>query len=124
VPAASVASASAGKKSRPKSITPKVVTKCLRKAHLRDITASGSQLWVAYDLKAGGFVYVQRYSSLKSALKEAKFLSAEESGLAATLVISQHIAPYKGSPIPGITKCLGGKMISKPPKKQTGTYTF
>ncbi len=122
--AASITSAAVHKKARPKSIASKVVMRCLRKAHLRDVTANGDIMWLGYDLKVGGFVYVQRYPTLKSARTEAKFLSDEESGLASTLVISQHIAPYTGSPVPKITKCLGGKMVSKPPKKQTGTYGF
>jgi hypothetical protein len=124
VPAASIATASVTKKPHRKTVKSNVVMSCLRKAHLQNVYKNASFLWDGYDMKVGGFVYVQRYSSLKSARTEAQFLSDEESGLAGTLVISQHIVPYQGSPVPKVTKCLGGKMISKPPKKQTGTFTF
>jgi hypothetical protein len=97
---------------------------CLRKSKLLAITASSSSLWEGWDPKVGGFVYVQMYPTLKSARAQAKHLADEESGLAKRLVISQHIAPYHGSPVPLVVKCLGGKMISKPPPSQNGTFNF
>lgn len=102
----------------------KLVRACLRRAHLAHITSSNDSLWVAWDPKAYGFVYVQKYASAKAALAQARLIKAEESGVAGRLGISQHIAPYKGSPVPVIVRCLGGRMISKRPAKSPGRFTF
>jgi hypothetical protein len=101
----------------------KMVMACLRKDHLKDITASSKSLWVAWVPTAQSFVYVQKYATTKQALAEARFLRDEESGLSTKLVITQHIAPYSGSPVPTVVKCLGGRMISKK-AKPGGAYKF
>jgi len=97
----------------------RAVLSCLRRGHLQHVTTSGpGYLWVGWDAKVGGFLYVQYYKTLSLATRQAKFLRDEESGVASHLVIAQHITPYNGSPVPAIVKCLHGRMISKPPKKQ------
>jgi hypothetical protein len=100
------------------------VLSCLRTSHLRHVFASAPDLWVGWNAKVGGFVYVQLFSTVELAAFEARYLRLEETGLADQFVISQHIAPYKGSPVPGIMKCLGGRMISKPPRRQAGRFHF
>jgi hypothetical protein len=106
------------------SPSPRQVVSCLKKAHLVSVFRSASDLWDGWDSKVGGFVYAQAYPTGKSALSEARFLSDEETGISGRLVISQHIAPYKGSPVPTIVKCLGGKMVSKTPSSGGGVYKF
>jgi hypothetical protein len=97
----------------------------MRRGHLAQVTTSGiGFLWLGEVTNVGGFVYVQYYSTVRVATREAKLLADEESGVAKRLVISQHIAPYHGSPVPQITKCLHGRMISKQPQKQPGHFHF
>jgi hypothetical protein len=108
---------------QPAVASSKKVLACLHKVHLKDVTASSKSLWVAWEPAVGGFVYVQKYRTSKSALAAARFLRDEESGLSTRLVISQHIAPYPASPVPSVVKCLGGRMISGKPKPGTG-YKF
>jgi hypothetical protein len=100
----------------------RAVMSCLRKGRLQHVTTTARSLWVGWEKQVDGFVYVQIYPNVKSAKAEGKLLRKEESGVANRLVISQHIAPYQGSPVPRITKCLGGKMVSKPPKKNGGFH--
>jgi hypothetical protein len=100
------------------------VVRCLHRGGLTHATTNATFLWVGWATHVDGFVYVQLYLNHRAALKEAKFLSREESGLAGSLVISQHISPYTGSPVPRVVKCLHGKMISKPPHKRKQTFTF
>lgn len=102
----------------------RAVLSCLKRSRLQDINSSDRYLWFGYQSRVGSFVYVQMYTTSKSATKEARFLKDEESGVAGKLVISQRIAAYKGSPVPNVVKCLHGKMVSKPPKKSGGGYKF
>lgn len=102
----------------------RTVVRCLRRSGLPHSTVNATFLWVGWANGVAGFIYVQLYPSRSAALKEARFLKAEESGVAGRLVISQHVAPYAGSPVPHVVRCLHGKMISKPPHKRKQTFTF
>jgi hypothetical protein len=124
LPAVSIAKRAVKHEQTARTPANKVVSACLHKARLTHVTSSAGQLWVGWDPKVYGFVYVQKYANVHEALSEAEFIKAEESGVAGRLAVSQHIAPYKGSPVPGIVKCLGGRMVSKSPKKNPGKFTF
>ena len=103
----------------------RAVVACLRRAHLKPVVTSGvGFLWEGWIPKLSGFVYAQYYPTLKEATREAKLLRLEESGLAQRIVISQHITPYVGSPVPKIVRCLHGRMITKQPKKNPGRLHF
>ena len=110
---------------RASSAQSRTVLACMRRSHLQHVTTSGiGFLWLGTVTKLGGFLYVQYYSTSRVATREAEFLRDEESGVAKRLVISQHVAPYYGSPVPQITRCLHGRMISKQPRKKPGHLHF
>ncbi|HEY2653039.1 MAG TPA: hypothetical protein VGI50_14025 [Solirubrobacteraceae bacterium] len=103
----------------------RAVVGCLHRAGLKPVVTSGvGFLWEGWIANLGSFVYAQYYPTLKRATREAKLLRLEESGLVHRIVISQHIAPYVGSPVPKIVKCLHGLMITKQPKKNSGHFHF
>ena len=95
----------------------RAVVRCLRGAHLKPVVTSGvGFLWEGWIRTAGSFVYAQYFPTRKEATQQAKQLQREESGLAHRIVISQHVSPYVGSPVPQIVRCLHGRMITKQPK--------
>jgi hypothetical protein len=100
------------------------VTTCMRHSGLTHSTANATYLWVGWAKHIAPFVYVQLYPSSATASKEGHFLRAEESGVSGRLLITQHITPYVGSPVPRVVKCLHGKMISKQPHKRKQTFKF
>jgi len=104
----------------------RAVVRCLRSAHLKPVITSGvGFLWEGWIPKLSGFVYAQYYPTQKEATQQARLLRREESGLVnKRIVISQHITPYVGSPVPKIVRCLHGRMITKQPKKKPGRLHF
>jgi hypothetical protein len=103
----------------------RAVVGCLRRAHLKPVVTSGvGFLWEGWIPKLAGFVYAQYYPTLKEATSQARMLRREESGLASRIVISQHVTPYAGSPVPKIVRCLHGRMITKQPKTSSGHFHF
>lgn len=99
-----------------RGVKPELIASCMRKSHLIRVARSASYLWFGWDRRVDDFVYAQLYVTAKSAKAEARVLSKLETGLAGRLVVKQPIAPYRGSPVSQIVRCLHGKMISKPPK--------
>jgi hypothetical protein len=85
------------------------VLACLRRAKLANVEQSFPYLWAAYDYGVGGFVYVQLYKTAAAAAAEARFLSDEEVVATGSYLVSQHIAPYPGSPVPAIVACVSGR---------------
>jgi len=103
----------------------RAVVTCLRRAHLKPVVTSGvGFLWEGWIPKLAGFVYAEYYPTLKEATRQANLLRQEESGLAHRIVISQHVTPYAGSPVPKIVKCLHGRMITKQPRRGPGHFHF
>lgn len=95
----------------------------MAKARVSHVSAASNELWTGYDLKTNTTVYVYLYPTPGAAAARARFLSAEEVAHAGRYVIQQPIAPYRGSPVPAVTICLGGKP-PKPPAKKPGSFTF
>lgn len=103
----------------------RAVVTCLRRAHLKPVVTSGPGfLWEGWIAKIGGFVYAEYYPTLKEARFQAREMRLEESGLAHQIVISEHVSPYAGSPVPKVVRCLHGQMITKQPKKSPGHFHF
>jgi hypothetical protein len=101
------------------------VLACLASARLTNVSAGTRVLWSGYNATTGTFVYVYLYRSNAAAAARAHALSAEEAAVAGRYLISQSIAPYRGSPVPAVTVCLGGKAPPKPPAgKKPGSYVF
>jgi hypothetical protein len=100
------------------------VVACLARAGLTQVSAGDAVLWSGYNDRTGTFVYVYLYRTHAAAAARAHALSAEEVAVAGRYLISQAIAPYRGSPVPAVTVCLGGKAPKQPPAKKPGSFTF
>lgn len=101
------------------------VLACLARAGLTHVSAGTRVVWSGYTATTGTFVYVYLYRSNAAAVARAHALSAEEVAVARRYLISQSIAPYRGSPVPAVTVCLGGKAPKQPPgTKKPGSFQF
>jgi hypothetical protein len=96
----------------------------MARAGLADVSAGSRALWSGYNGKTGTFVYVYLYRTSTAARARARALSGEEVAVAGRYLISQSIAPYRGSPVPAVTVCLGGKAPPKPPGNKPGSFQF
>ena len=99
------------------------VLTCLRRGGTGHVSADATGLWTGFDSKTGTWVYVYLYPTAAEAGARARFLRAEEVATARRFLIQQPIAPYRGSPVPSVTVCLGGK-APKPPAQKPGAFTF
>ena len=99
------------------------VLACLAGAGERHVSAGSGGVWSGYDTNTGTFVFVYLYPSTAAASARAHSLSAEEVAHAGRYVIQQPISPYRGSPVPKVTVCLGGKAL-KAPGGKPGSFTF
>jgi hypothetical protein len=100
------------------------VLACLARAGESHTSPGAPGFWSGYDEKTGTFVFVYLYPSVSAAAARARFLSAEEVAYAGQYLIQQAIAPYRGSPVPAVTVCLGGKAPKPPTRSRTGSFTF
>jgi hypothetical protein len=96
----------------------------LANAGLTHVSVGSPALWSAYEAKAGTFVYVYLDRTSAAASARARVLSAEEVAVAGRYLISQSVAPYRGSPVPSVTVCLGGKAPKTPPGQKPRSFTF
>lgn len=99
------------------------VLACLRHGGTGHVSADATGLWTGFESKTGTWVYVYLYPTAAAAAARARFLRAEEVATARRFLIQQPIAPYRGSPVPSVTVCLGGK-APKPPAQKPGSFTF